>query len=357
MLIFVIVGFGLLTDYTFSNTNTAEGLFHDKMRDLDPTLPDIDPDPTEDEGSNDQGSDNEDTEEPPIDEEETKEECEEEPGYKYEDGECIKVDDEGNDDDNDHGCTADEIWNEETQLCEDKDDESDDDGKDDESDDDGKDDDSDSDNQGSTIPQLQPQSRILLPKPNSPPTAMNSSVTTTQNNPINIPLKIYDNEGDMIDISVLEAPKFGSLAIMDINTKTLTYTPNSNFIGYDSFIFQGNDRKAYSNNATVSIIIASLPTTPTTPSSTNENSLTFSTNTQNLNNLDHVQLVDLIASEISTANNIDKTKLIQVINDLSEKTKAKGANVIDSLKRMAGVVLNDPTGKVAKSLINTANQQ
>jgi hypothetical protein len=185
----------------------------------------------------------------------------------------------------------------------------------------------------------------------------------------------------MLDISVVEPPHFGNLTIKDINTKTLSYTPHSNYIGYDSFIFQGNDRKAPSNNATVSIIIANMPPEPVSTNKPNNGLLTFSTkagsqdatiaaqpsvtspsnttstNIQNLNNLNQDQLVDLIATEISTANNIDKNKLIQVINDLSESTKAKGANVIDSLKRLAGVVLNDPTGKTAKSLISVVNQQ
>ena len=84
---------------------------------------------------------------------------------------------------------------------------------------------------------------------------MNSSVSTTQNNQIDIRLEIYDKEGDNVDITVVEGPQFGELTIKDINTKILTYTPNPNYIGYDSFIFQGKDRKAFSNNATVSIIV------------------------------------------------------------------------------------------------------
>jgi hypothetical protein len=144
---------------------------------------------------------------------------------------------------------------------------------------------------------------------------------------------------------------------MDINTKTLTYTPNSNYIGFDNFIFQGNDRKAYSNNATVLIIIASLPTTSTTPSPTQPavNTPNVSTNTQNFNNLNKAQLVDLIATEISNANNVDKNKLIQAVNDLSESTKAKGGNDIESLKNIAELVLNDPSGKAANMIINVAN--
>ena len=244
-------------------------------------------------------------------------------------------------------------------------------------------------------PTQQPQ--IIIPKSNTPPTAMNSSVITIQNQSINISLEIYDKEGDMVDISVVEAPQFGELTIKDINTKTLTYTPNPDYVGYDSFIFQGKDRNnASSNKATVSITIASLPPSsqPTISANTDANDgdkLTSSTtkggsqgssagsnllpptnttttttippppptphavspNTnQNLNNLNQQQLIDLIATTISNANNIDKNKVTQAINDMIEPIKAKGGNVIESLQRIAGVISKDPTGFAAKNIMN-----
>ena len=79
---------------------------------------------------------------------------------------------------------------------------------------------------------------------------------------------------------------------------------------------------------------------------------------QNLNNLNQDQLVDLIATAISNANNnIDKNKVIQVINELSQKEKAKGGNVIESLQRIANVVSKDPSGVAAKNIINAANKK
>ena len=242
----------------------------------------------------------------------------------------------------------------------------------------------------------QQQPQIIIPKANTPPTAMNSSVVTTQNQSINIPLEIYDKEGDMVDISVVEAPQFGTLTIKDINTKTLTYTPNPDYVGYDSFIFQGKDlNNASSNKATVSITIASLPNSSQPTISTNTaddgKKLTSSTKdgsqgnvagsnilpstntttttitippppppaistntTQNLSNLNQQQLVDLIATTISNANNIDKNKVIQAVNDMIEPIKVKGGNVIESLKRIAGVIIKDPSGFAAKNIINVA---
>ena len=57
---------------------------------------------------------------------------------------------------------------------------------------------------------LQQQPQIIIPKSNTPPTAMNSSVVTTQNKPINIPLEIHDKEGNFVDISILQSPQFGT---------------------------------------------------------------------------------------------------------------------------------------------------
>ena len=261
------------------------------------------------------------------------------------------------------------------------DDSNDDDSNDDDSnDDDSNDDDSQSDNQDlTTTPQ------IILPKANTPPTATNSSVTTTQNNPIDIPLQIDDKEGNIVEIAVAEAPQFGELAIKDANTTTLTFTPNPNYVGSDSFVFQGkNHNNASSNKATVSITIAGLsPSSQTTigANTVDDDKLTFSpkdgsqdnvtnsnlfqsTNTttiipevstnsnQNLNNMNQQQLIDLLASTISTANNIDKNKVMLVMNDTIEQTKAKGDNVIDLLRKIADNVVKDPFGTTANKIMN-----
>ena len=310
-MLILVIGFGLLTDYIISNTNksTAEGTSGPFKL---PKLPTLDPEP--------EPSDNEDED---NDRDTGKIYCFRPP--------CDDFDDKNNNDDDNRDDDDNDNDNEERDKVE------------------------------KPVPQRQPQ--MAIPESNTPPIAINSSGVTTQNSPINIPLQIYDNEGDMIDIAVVEPPKSGNLVIMDINTKTLTYTPHSNYIGYDDFTFQGYDRKAYSNNATVSIIIANLPPELASPGSLGSssqppvNNPPVSTNTQSLNNLNQVQLVDLIASEISNANNIDNNKVIQAVNDLSESTKANGGNVIESLKKIAGTVLNDPTGNVANIIIKIANQQ
>jgi len=78
---------------------------------------------------------------------------------------------------------------------------------------------------------------------------------------------------------------------------------------------------------------------------------------QNINDLDQQQLVDLIATTLSNANNIDKNKIVQTVNDMIEPIKAKGGNVIESLKRIANVISKDPSGVAANNIINAANKK
>lgn len=87
------------------------------------------------------------------------------------------------------------------------------------------------------------------------------------------------------------------------------------------------------------------------------NNPNVSGNTPNLNTLNQFQLVDLIASTISNANNIDKNKLTQSLNDFIEPTKAKGDNVIELLKKISGIISKDPSGDVAMNIINAANKK
>ena len=97
-----------------------------------------------------------------------------------------------------------------------------------------------------------------------------------------------------------------------------------------------------------------LPTAEVNQTSINNPNI--STNSQNLDNLNQFQLIDLIASTISNANNIDKNKVIQSINDLIEPTNSNGGNVIELLKKITEGILKDPSGSIANNIINIAKQ-
>lgn len=80
----------------------------------------------------------------------------------------------------------------------------------------------------------------------------------------------------------------------------------------------------------------------------------FSLNPQNLDNFTQVQLVDLISTEISNADHINKNKVTISINDFIGATEAEGGNVLEYLKQIAKIVLKDPSGNIANKIIKLA---
>jgi hypothetical protein len=80
----------------------------------------------------------------------------------------------------------------------------------------------------------------------------------------------------------------------------------------------------------------------------------FSLNPQNLDNFTQVQLVDVISTEISNADHINKDKVTISINDFIGATEAEGGNVLEYLKQIANIVLKDPSGNIANKIIKLA---
>jgi hypothetical protein len=88
---------------------------------------------------------------------------------------------------------------------------------------------------------------------NNPPVAQDLTATTTQNTAINITLTATDSDGDSLTFATTSSPIIG---VLSGNTPNLTYTPNENATGTDSFTFKANDGTEDSNIATVSITIS-----------------------------------------------------------------------------------------------------
>jgi hypothetical protein len=94
---------------------------------------------------------------------------------------------------------------------------------------------------------------VTVTKTNEPPVANAQAVTTSEDTQVAITLTATDVDGDALTYSVVGSPVNGSLSGTAPN---LTYTPNTNYSGPDSFTFKANDGKADSNVATVMITIA-----------------------------------------------------------------------------------------------------
>jgi Bacterial Ig domain len=88
------------------------------------------------------------------------------------------------------------------------------------------------------------------------PVANSQSVETT-GGPVAITLTATDGSGNTLTYSVLTQPSHGTLAS---TAPDLTYTPNVNFTGTDSFTFQAFDGSVGSNVATVTIQVGTAGT-------------------------------------------------------------------------------------------------
>ena len=93
---------------------------------------------------------------------------------------------------------------------------------------------------------------------NDSPTANNQAVTTPEDTPVLITLTGSDIEGSNLGFQVTVPPSHGTLADLTVTgptTATVTYTPDPNYSGPDSFLFIVNDGAANSPEATISISV------------------------------------------------------------------------------------------------------
>ncbi len=95
--------------------------------------------------------------------------------------------------------------------------------------------------------------------PNTAPTASNQTVSAIEDTVKTITLSASDAEANSLTYTVTK-PSNGTLSG---NAPNLTYTPNENYNGSDSFTFKANDGRLSSNVATVTINIAAVNDAPT----------------------------------------------------------------------------------------------
>ncbi len=92
---------------------------------------------------------------------------------------------------------------------------------------------------------------------NTPPVATNQWVSTAANNPIVVALIGEDDDLDDLTFSTVDAPSHGVLSGSPPN---VTYTPDEDYIGPDSFTYKANDGTDDSGNATVTLDVTDTPT-------------------------------------------------------------------------------------------------
>jgi hypothetical protein len=95
--------------------------------------------------------------------------------------------------------------------------------------------------------------------PNRAPVADPQQVIVPEDTPTGIVLTGSDPDGNQLTFSVVTGPAHGTLTGVSAN---LTYTPNANYYGTDSFTFRVFDGQDFSNTATVSITITPVNDAP-----------------------------------------------------------------------------------------------
>jgi hypothetical protein len=101
-------------------------------------------------------------------------------------------------------------------------------------------------------------------RPNSPPKADRQDATVKQGVPKRITLTGSDDDGDTITFAVTRQPDHGTLSG---TPPDLIYTPNSGYLGRDSFTFRTRDDLAQSNTAKVSLTVVPLGSPPSVTTS------------------------------------------------------------------------------------------
>lgn len=86
------------------------------------------------------------------------------------------------------------------------------------------------------------------------PLAKNQNISLMQDSRENLNLDASDADGDSLTLDIVESPSHGSLSFTD-NALSVTYTPNSGFIGTDYFSYRVSDGTADSNIATVTLSV------------------------------------------------------------------------------------------------------
>jgi len=100
---------------------------------------------------------------------------------------------------------------------------------------------------------------VTVTEVNTAPSAQDQTVTTPEDTPIDITLVASDPEEDPLTVIIVDQPLHGDLTI---NGLVVTYTPDLNYYGADSFTYKVNDGTVDSNEATVSITIAAVNDAP-----------------------------------------------------------------------------------------------
>lgn len=148
------------------------------------------------------------------------------------------------------------------------------------------------------------ETRTIIVEDKHVPTALNASATGTGGVALPVTLQGSDSDGDTIHFVVTSQPNSGTVSI---SGSTATYTPNSGFVGKDSFTYVASDGVENSIEKTVSLTILE-PLGGVTVSSGN-------TSTNTSSNTGGVTSVSSNTNTNSVTNTIDTSEVMVSEND------------------------------------------
>ena len=96
----------------------------------------------------------------------------------------------------------------------------------------------------------------------TPPVAVDDSVTTAEDTPVVIAVLANDSDPDSDPLSLQSLTQPGHGTLVDNGDGTLTYTPEANFNGADSFTYTVTDGRGQSASATATVTIDPVNDTP-----------------------------------------------------------------------------------------------
>ena len=97
---------------------------------------------------------------------------------------------------------------------------------------------------------------------NNPPTAQSSEVNVPEDTPTKIVLIASDKDRDTLTYNIINNPEHGLISGMVPDLPELTYTPDKDYTGPDSFTFNVSDGRVDSNTVTVSIVVTPINDPP-----------------------------------------------------------------------------------------------
>ena len=100
---------------------------------------------------------------------------------------------------------------------------------------------------------------IILDLTNEPPVAKPEYITVQEDRSASITLMASDLDGDRLTYHIVTGPSHGTLSVTG---PSVTYTPESNYSGEDSFTFMVNDSAVDSNTASISLAIEAVNDPP-----------------------------------------------------------------------------------------------